>query len=290
MKARLAEARDLEAIARIYNEGIDDRVATFETRHRTADDVSAWLGDPRHPVVVVESDEVIAFANTGPTSARECYARNAQFSVYVARSARGRGAGGIAMRALVAAAREAGLWKLVSGVFTDNLASLRLLGNFGFRTIGVYEAHGVLDGRWRDVAIVERIVAPTVVFACFHNAGRSQIAAAMLERAVDPTRVRVLSAGTAPGARVHPEVVTVMREIGVDLSQRAPRKLDDALAAQATLLVTMGCGENCPVAPFAVREDWPLDDPKDAPLERVRAIRDEIAARTADLARRMALA
>src|SRR5215475_4996355 len=116
MRARPAEPRDAEAIARIFNEGIDDRVATFETRHRSAEEARAWLSDPAHPVVVVETDEVVAFARSGPTSARECYARNAEFGVYVARAARGRGAGKAAMLALISAARDAGLWKLVSGV------------------------------------------------------------------------------------------------------------------------------------------------------------------------------
>jgi arsenate reductase len=274
-------------MARIYNEGIDDRVATFETRHRTSDEVRVWLENRAYPVVVVEGDDVVAFARSGPTSARACYARNAEFSVYVARGAHGRGAGSLAMRALVDAARAAGLWKLVSAVLTDNAASLHMLDKLGFRNVGVHEAHGVLDGRWRDVTIVERIVAPTALFACVHNAGRSQMAAALLARRIDPTRVRVLSAGTAPAARVHPEVVTAMRELGVDLLRRTPRKLDPELAAQATVLVTMGCGEACPAAPFASREDWPLEDPEGKGLERVRELRDDIAARVEDLARRM---
>jgi L-amino acid N-acyltransferase YncA/protein-tyrosine-phosphatase len=288
MSARPAVHDDAEAMACIYNEGIDDRVATFETRHRTPNEVRVWLEERAYPAVVVEEDGVVlAFARSGPMSARACYARNAEFSVYVARRAQGRGAGSLAMRALVDAARAAGLWKLVSGVFTGNVASLQLLDKLGFRTVGVHEAHGVLDGRWRDVAIVERIVAPTVLFACVHNAGRSQIAAAMLARRLDLTRVRVLSAGTEPAARVHREVVTAMREIGIDILRCTPRRLDPALAAQATVLVTMGCGEACPAAPFASREDWPLEDPKGRGLERVRELRDDIAARVEDLARRM---
>ncbi len=126
----------------------------------------------------------------------------------------------------------------------------------------------------------------TIIFACVHNAGRSQIAAAWLEQMVDSARVRVFSAGTAPGSRVHPEVAEAMGEVGIDMSQRVPRKLDDALARQATVLVTMGCGEACPVVPGAVREDWPLEDPKGKPLERVREIRDEIREKVKELAKR----
>jgi len=159
VKTRDAAVADASAIARIYNEGIDDRVATFETRHRTADDVVQWL-DGRHPVVVVEDDdgEVIAFAATSTYRPRDCYAGIAEFSVYASRAARGRGAGRMAMEALFAAAREAGYWKLVSRVFVENTASRALLRAAGFREVGVYERHGQLDGVWRDVVIVERLL------------------------------------------------------------------------------------------------------------------------------------
>ena len=119
----------------------------------------------------------------------------------------------------------------------------------------------------------------TILFACVHNAGRSQMAAAFFNALADPTKAHAISAGTKPGARVHPEVVAAMREVGVDLTGASPTKLTDALAAQAELLVTMGCGEACPFVPGLRREDWPLDDPKGQSLERVRAIRDEIGAR-----------
>ncbi|HXH93546.1 MAG TPA: arsinothricin resistance N-acetyltransferase ArsN1 family A [Thermoanaerobaculia bacterium] len=161
MKPRAATVSDAPAIARIYNEGIDDRVATFETRHRTAEDVVQWL-DGRHPVVVVEDDDgaVIAFAATSTYRPRECYAGIAEFSVYAARAARGRGAGRAAMEALFAAARNAGFWKLVSRVFVENTASRALLRSIGFREVGVYERHGQLDGVWRDVVIVEKLLSP----------------------------------------------------------------------------------------------------------------------------------
>lgn len=119
----------------------------------------------------------------------------------------------------------------------------------------------------------------TVVFACVHNAGRSQMAAAFFERSADPKKARALSAGTQPGARVHPEVVAAMKEVGVDLSSATPKKLGVDLAREATLLVTMGCGENCPIFPGVSYDDWPFDDPQGQPIERVRVIRDAIRAR-----------
>jgi arsenate reductase len=119
----------------------------------------------------------------------------------------------------------------------------------------------------------------TVLFACVHNAGRSQMAAAIFNQLVDPKRARAISAGTQPGAHVHPEVVDVMREVGVDLGNLVPQKLTDALAAEASVLVTMGCGEACPVVPGVERDDWPLEDPKGKSIARAREIRDEVRVR-----------
>jgi arsenate reductase len=130
----------------------------------------------------------------------------------------------------------------------------------------------------------------TVLFACVHNAGRSQMAAAWFNLLADPGKARAISAGTDPGTRVHPEVVSAMREAGVDLSAAPTRKLTDALAGQAQLLITMGCGDQCPVIPDAAREDWPLDDPKGKPIDEVRAIRDAIRDRVRALIEREAWA
>lgn len=126
----------------------------------------------------------------------------------------------------------------------------------------------------------------TVLFACVHNAGRSQMAAAWFNALVAPAKARAVSAGTQPGARVHPEVLEVMREVGIDLSAARPELLTDELARSAALLVTMGCGEACPAVPGLAREDWPLEDPKGRPLERVREIRDEVRARVVALLER----
>jgi arsenate reductase len=122
-----------------------------------------------------------------------------------------------------------------------------------------------------------------VIFACVRNAGRSQMAAAFFNALAAPEKARAVSAGTRPGERVHPEVVTVMRESGIDLSTARPQNLTVDFARGARLLVTMGCGDECPVGPGARREDWPLQDPKGQPVERVRAIRDEIKTRVARL-------
>lgn len=119
----------------------------------------------------------------------------------------------------------------------------------------------------------------TVLFACVHNAGRSQMAAAWFNALADPAKARAISAGTNPGTRVHPEVVAAMSEVGVDLSGAPPTKLTPELAAGAEMLITMGCGDQCPVVPGVKRDDWPLEDPKGKSVEVVRAIRDEIRGR-----------
>jgi protein-tyrosine-phosphatase len=118
-----------------------------------------------------------------------------------------------------------------------------------------------------------------VIFACVHNAGRSQMAAAFFNHLADCEKARAVSAGTEPGMRVHPEVLAVMQEIGIDLSEARPQKLTDDLAREAHLLITMGCGDKCPYVPGLRRDDWPLRDPKGLPIEDVRAIRDDIKGR-----------
>lgn len=116
----------------------------------------------------------------------------------------------------------------------------------------------------------------TVLFACVHNAGRSQIAAALFNRHADPAKARAISAGTQPADRVHPEVVALMLEMGIDLSNQQPQKLTEALAAQARWLITMGCGDECPVVPGTHRDDWPIPDPKGQPTAIVGGIVDDI--------------
>lgn len=162
LSTRNATADDAPAIAQIYNQGIEDRIATFETRPRSAEDVRQWF-DGRHPIVVVEDNgQVVAYASTSTYRPRDCYAGIAEYSVYVAREARGRGAGRAAMQALIAEAQNAGFWKLVSRIFVENATSRHLMQSLGFREVGIYEKHGQLDGVWRDVVIVELLIPENI--------------------------------------------------------------------------------------------------------------------------------
>lgn len=160
-RVRAARSDDAADIARIYNEGIADRIATFETEPRTAQRMAETLAAraDRYPTVVVERDgRVVGWAGASEYRPRDCYAGVAEFSVYVARDARGTGAGAAAMRALIAACETRGFWKLTSRVFAENATSRGLLAALGFREVGVYERHAKLDGAWRDVVIVERLI------------------------------------------------------------------------------------------------------------------------------------
>ena len=158
MKARLATTEDADAIVKIYNQGIEDRLATFETRARTIEDIETWFAASYTVVVVEDADIILAFSATFPYAQRECYAGVREFSVYVSRDHRGQGAGRVAMEALIAESRKRGVWKLLSRVFPENEQSLRLLDSLGFRRVGIYEKHAQLDGHWRDVVIVEYLI------------------------------------------------------------------------------------------------------------------------------------
>ncbi|HEV3348755.1 MAG TPA: arsinothricin resistance N-acetyltransferase ArsN1 family A [Methylomirabilota bacterium] len=161
LRIRLATPADAPAITAIYNEGIADRIATFETEPRTPEQLAAQLADKgdRFPTVVVERDgRVVAWAGAGAYRARPAYAGVAEHSVYVARAARGSGAGRAALEALCRAYAERGFWKIVSRIFPENVASLVLHERCGFRVVGVYHRHGKLDGAWRDCVIVERLL------------------------------------------------------------------------------------------------------------------------------------
>jgi L-amino acid N-acyltransferase YncA len=159
MSVRPATPADAPAIAAIYNEGIRGRGATFEARERAPDEILPWLGDPRHPVLVAEADgAVVGWAAASTYRARECYAGIVEFSVYVAGSARGHGVGDALLAAFLPACEAAGAWKVLSRIFPENTASRRLCARHGFREVGTYHRHGKLDGAWRDVVIVERLL------------------------------------------------------------------------------------------------------------------------------------
>jgi phosphinothricin acetyltransferase len=166
VRTRPARPDDAAAIAAIYNQGIRARIATFETEERTADERRAWLAahDERHPVLVAVvagpngTEQVAGWASTDHYRPRACYAGVAEFSIYVDEERRGRGVGVVLLGALIEAAEAAGLWKLVSRIFPENRASLALCARLGFRQVGTYEKHAQLDGVWRDVVIVERLI------------------------------------------------------------------------------------------------------------------------------------
>jgi len=156
---RAASPRDAGAIARIYNQGMEDRAATFETSPRTAAQIAIWF-EQGYPVFVAgEDDRVLAYAAAFPYRPRPCYDGVREFSVYASREARGRGLGRLALEALIADARRRGWWKLLSRIFPDNQRSRHLCARLGFREVGVYEKHGMLDGQWRDVVIVEKLLS-----------------------------------------------------------------------------------------------------------------------------------
>jgi phosphinothricin acetyltransferase len=159
--ARRARSDDAAAIARIYNQGIEDRIATFETEPRTAADIERLLAErgSRYPMIVIErGGEIVAWAGAGSYRSRPCYDPIAEHSVYVGRDQRGTGAGRVALEALCAEAERLGFLKLVSRIFPENEASLALHRKVGFREVGVYRRHGKLDGTWRDCVIVEKLL------------------------------------------------------------------------------------------------------------------------------------
>jgi L-amino acid N-acyltransferase YncA len=159
MRIRAAAPRDAEAVAAIYNEGIEERVATFETSPRSAADMAARFGSTRHPFLVAERDgRVLGFAAVAPYSAREAYSGVGEPMVYVARPARGSGLGAALLEELVAAAERRGFHKLVGKAFPENAASRALVRRCGFREVGIHNRHARLDGRWRDVVVVERLL------------------------------------------------------------------------------------------------------------------------------------
>jgi phosphinothricin acetyltransferase len=165
VRVREADPGDAEAIALIYNEGIEERQATFDTRPRTAAEMGERLGDAGAPPFLVAelNGRVAGWARVSPTSSRECYAGVGEASIYVGRGHRAAGVGRALLEALAAAAERAGYWKLVGLVFPTNAASVGLLRAVGFRDVGMHRRHGRLEGEWRDVLVLERLLGPAAV-------------------------------------------------------------------------------------------------------------------------------
>jgi L-amino acid N-acyltransferase YncA len=162
VQVRVATVDDAAATAEIYNQGIEDRVATYETEPRSPKDQQVWLQSiaGRYPAVVAEIDgQIVGWAGAGPYRLRECYRGIGEFSMYVRRDSRGRGVGNLLVGGLISEAERLGLWKLVSRIFPFNEASRALCRKHGFREVGIYEKHARLDGRWLDVVIVERLIS-----------------------------------------------------------------------------------------------------------------------------------
>ena len=166
IRIRAADVRDAAAIAAIYNEGIEGRGATYETTPRSADDVRRWFVQPARiprPFLVAESTErsggeLLGWVRASEYRSRACYDGVAEFSVYIAASARGKRVGDALMARFVTACAESGIWKILSRIFPENAASRALCARHGFREVGTYERHAQLDGVWRDVVIVERLI------------------------------------------------------------------------------------------------------------------------------------
>ena len=167
LQVRPAEIRDAAAIAEIYNQGIRQRIATFETEERSAEERELWLAahDEHHPCLVAvepETDRVVGWISADGYRSRQCYCGIAEFSVYVHENFRKHGVGKVLMEAFIPACESVGLWKLVSRIFPENVASRTLCQRHGFREVGLYEKHAQLDGVWKDVVIVERLLPSTI--------------------------------------------------------------------------------------------------------------------------------
>jgi phosphinothricin acetyltransferase len=283
-RVRSAQPGDVDAIRRIYNEGIADRIATLDEDPKTPDEMVSWWADHagRYAVIIAEGSDgsIVGWASLNPYSHRCAYRGVADLSVYVAREARGTGIGSALLAALERTAKEYGFHKIVLFMLPFNASAQRLYRKCGYHEVGVFREQGRLDGNFVDVMAMEKILKPFVLFVCRHNTGRSQMAEAYL-RHVLGDRVDVASAGTIAADRPDPGVIAVMAEDGIDIGAARPKLLDEERAAQADRIITMGCDvEGVP----RIDDDWGLPDPKGQPLERVREIRDMVKEKAERLA------
>jgi phosphinothricin acetyltransferase len=282
---RSAAAGDLDAIRRIYNEGIADRIATLDEEPKTAADIAAWWSAHADPYAALvaedESNAVLGWASLNPYSHRCAYRGVADLSVYVGRDARGTGVGSALLAVLEKRAKQNAFHKIVLFALAANAGARALYRKFGYRDVGVFRDQGKLDGAFVDVIAMEKILTPSVLFVCRHNTGRSQMAEAYL-RHVLGERVDVASAGTIAADVPDPGVVAVMAEEGIDISTARPKLLDAARIERADRIITMGCDvEGVP----RIDDDWGLPDPKGQPIERLREIRAAVKAKVQALVR-----
>jgi phosphinothricin acetyltransferase len=281
---RDATPNDAEAVRRIYNEGIADRIATLDAEPKSVEDMAAWWADHtgRYAVLVAddEAGNVVGWASLNPYSHRCAYRGVADLSVYVARDHRGAGVGSALLSAIERAAKANDFHKIVLFALAANAQGLRLYRKAGYAEVGVFHEQGKLEGKFVDVLAMEKILRPFVLFVCKHNTGRSQMAEAFL-RHYTGDAVDVASAGTIAADRPDAGVVAMMAEVDIDISAARPKILDAALAARADRIITMGCDvEGVP----RIDDDWGLPDPKGQSPERVREIRDLVAAKAQTLA------
>ena len=276
---------DLATIRAIYNQGIEDRVATLDEEPKSEKDLQAWFAEHhgRFAVVVAERERrVVGWASLNRYSHRCADRGVADLSVYVERGARGTGVGTALLHAIEAHARDAGFHKIVLFALAQNDAGQGLYRKLGFRDIGVFKEHGRLDGRFVDVVVKEKLLKPLVLFVCKHNTGRSQMAEAFF-RWFAGEAVDVASAGTIAADQPDPGVVAAMAEVGIDVSAARPKLLDPTVLKRADLIVTMGCDvEGVP----RIDDDWGLPDPKGQTPERLREIRDMVRDKALALAER----
>ncbi len=284
LRTRSATAADLDAIRRIYNEGIEDRLATLDEEKKTPEDIATWWSDhgARYAVLIAENDAgaIVGWASLNPYSHRCAYRGVADLSVYVARDARGTGVGTALLSAIEREAKQHGFHKIVLFTLPFNTAGQFLYRKLGYREVGVFHEQGRLDGTYVNVMAMEKILRPSVLFVCRHNTGRSQMAEAYLRYFLGDA-VDVASAGTIAATVPDPGVVAAMAEDGIDISSSRPKVLEAARAAAADHIITMGCDvEGVP----RIDDDWELPDPKGQSLDRVREIRDMIKAKARALA------
>jgi arsenate reductase len=261
-------------IERARADDLGEVLRLLSDQHLPVDDVEHHIGTM---VVARDAERVVGVA------ALELYAGGALLrSVAVDSAARGKRLGHQLTEAALSVARENG----IGAVFLLTTTAEHFFPRFGFERIARAEVPASVQASVEfqvacpasAVVMRKRLSHPmkTVLFACVHNAGRSQMAAAWFNLLADPAKAHAISAGTEPRTHVHPEVVTAMMEVGVDLSAAPTTKLSDEVAQQAQWLVTMGCGDQCPAVPGAAREEWACEDPKGKPIEQVRVIRDGI--------------